>query len=73
MVGHFGAPNRMSYTAMGDGVNLAARLEGLNKHYGTRILVSAAVREQAGTAFTFRGVDRVPQSRGRPRASRSTS
>jgi adenylate cyclase len=59
MVGHFGAPDRMSYTALGDGVNLAARLEGLNKAYGTRILVSRAVRDAAGAAFAFRLVDKV--------------
>jgi adenylate cyclase len=58
-VGHFGAPDRMSYTAMGDGVNLAARLEGLNKQYGTRILVSATVARAAGDGFAFRRVDRV--------------
>ena len=59
MVGHFGAPDRMSYTALGDGVNLAARLEGLNKQYGTTILVSEAVRQQAGPGFEFRLLDRV--------------
>jgi adenylate cyclase len=59
MVGHFGAPDRMSFTAVGDGVNLASRLEGLNKQYGTRILVSAAIRERAGGAFAFRRLDRV--------------
>jgi adenylate cyclase len=59
LVGHFGAPDRLSYTAMGDGVNLAARLEGLNKAYGTTILVSEDVRAQAGEAFVFRLVDRV--------------
>jgi adenylate cyclase len=58
-VGHFGAPDRMSYTAMGDGVNLAARLEGLNKQYGTYILVSAAVADEARAAFAFRRLDRV--------------
>jgi adenylate cyclase len=59
MVGHFGAPDRMSYTAMGDGVNLASRLEGLNKQYGTTILVSEAVHAVAKDAFAFRRLDRV--------------
>jgi adenylate cyclase len=59
LVGHFGAPDRLSYTAMGDGVNLAARLEGLNKSYGTTILTSEDTRAGAGDAFAFRLVDRV--------------
>lgn len=59
LVGHFGAPERLSYTAIGDGVNLAARLEGLNKSYGTTILVSEEMRAAAGDAFVFRRVDRV--------------
>jgi adenylate cyclase len=40
-------------------VNLAARLEGLNKVYGTTILVSAAIRDAAGNRFVFREIDRV--------------
>jgi adenylate cyclase len=59
MVGHFGAPDRMSYTALGDGVNLASRLEGLNKQYGTRVLASEAIHEEALAAFEFRIVDLV--------------
>jgi adenylate cyclase len=59
LVGHFGAPSRLNYTAIGDGVNLAARLEGLNKVYGTSILVSEDVRTAAEGAFLFRLVDRV--------------
>jgi len=59
MVGHFGAPDRMSFTALGDGVNLASRLEGLNKQYGTTVLVSEAVREDTKDAFAFRLVDVV--------------
>ena len=59
MVGHFGAPDRMSYTALGDGVNLASRLEGLNKQYGTTVLVSESVHEAAKDAFAFRRLDRV--------------
>jgi adenylate cyclase len=59
MVGHFGAPARFSYTALGDGVNLAARLEGLNKQYGTTILVSAAVEAAVRGEFDFAAVGRV--------------
>ena len=49
----------MNYTALGATVNLAARLEGLNKNYGTSILVSAALRERAASRFLFRSVDRI--------------
>ncbi len=59
MVGHFGAPDRLSYTALGDGVNLAARLEGLNKQYGTAILVSEVAWAAAKNTFAFRKLDRV--------------
>ncbi|MFO0723184.1 MAG: adenylate/guanylate cyclase domain-containing protein [Myxococcota bacterium] len=59
MVGNFGAPERMSYTALGDGVNLAARLEGLCKAYGVQILVSEAIVRAAGPGFVFRPIDRV--------------
>jgi adenylate cyclase len=59
VVGHFGAPDRMSFTALGDGVNVAARLESLNKQYGTRILVSSTVEREARGAFRFRRLDRV--------------
>jgi adenylate cyclase len=63
LVGNFGSPSRLNYSAMGDGVNLASRLEGLNKVYGTTILVSADVRQhvrqRVGEDFLFRLVDRV--------------
>jgi adenylate cyclase len=59
MVGHFGAPERLSYTALGDGVNLAARLEGLCKQYGVATLASEAIVMAAGEEFAFRLVDKV--------------
>src|SRR5262249_7494768 len=59
MVGHFGAPDRMSFTALGDGVNLASRLEGLNKQYGTTILASESIVGEAGAEFCFRLLDVV--------------
>jgi adenylate cyclase len=59
MVGHFGAPTRLSYTALGDGVNLAARLEPLCKQYGVVALASDAVVAAAGPDFVFRRIDRV--------------
>lgn len=58
-LGHFGAPDRFSFTAMGDGVNLASRLEGLAKEYGVAVVVSAAVARAAGDAFRFRRLDVV--------------
>src|SRR5262249_34179280 len=54
---------------LGDGVNLASRLEGLNKHYGTTVLVSEAVRAEAGDGFDFRLVD-VVAVKGRMRGVR---
>ena len=59
IVGNIGSSERMNYTAIGDNVNLAARLEGANKQYGTNILISEPVHEKLGANFIRRPVDIV--------------
>jgi len=59
LVGSIGSELMMSYTVMGDTVNLASRLEGANKLYGGRVLVSAATVVGADDAIETREIDRV--------------
>ena len=69
LVGNVGSSRRFNYTALGDSVNVAARLEPLNKTYGTDILTSAETRESAGAGFLWREIDAV-RVRGRSREVR---
>jgi adenylate cyclase len=59
LVGSIGSELMMSYTVMGDTVNLASRLEGANKAYGGRVLVSATTIAGATDSIEAREIDRV--------------
>jgi adenylate cyclase len=59
IVGNMGSSTRLSYTAMGDGVNEASRLEGANKFWKTPILVSGATVAKLGGRIPMRRVDRI--------------
>lgn len=64
VVGNVGSSERMSYTVLGDGVNVAARLEALNKGYGSNICISHSVYREAGEALCVRPLGDV-QVKGR--------
>ena len=59
VAGNMGTENKMNYTIMGNAVNLAARLEGVNKQYGTWILASQAAVRETGDHLLYRNLDRV--------------
>jgi class 3 adenylate cyclase len=64
LVGNVGSSARLNYTALGDGVNVAARLEGINKIFGTTICISDSIYDQLQTKILVRPLKRV-QVKGR--------
>jgi class 3 adenylate cyclase len=59
LVGSIGSEYMMSFTVMGDNVNLASRLEGANKVYGSHCLISEATARDCGGAVELREIDRI--------------
>jgi len=69
LVGNIGSKYRIHYAATGDSVNLASRLEGLNKIYGTEIIISGDTAELVAGAFRLRELD-MTRVKGREQALR---
>ena len=67
LVGNFGSQRRFNYSVMSDAVNLASRLEGANKFYGTTIIASETTVALAGEAFAWRELDAI-RVKGRTQA-----
>jgi adenylate cyclase len=59
LVGNIGSELRLSYTVIGDAVNVASRLEGANKAYGTQILIGPETARLIGGAFVIREIDSI--------------
>jgi adenylate cyclase len=59
IIGNMGYSDRLNYTAIGDTVNLASRLESLNKYYGTSFIISETVKAAVSEHFILRKLDRI--------------
>ncbi len=69
VIGNMGSDTRMNYTAMGNTMNLGARIQGICKAYGTRVLVSESTTQAVGDDLLFREIDSV-QVKGKERGER---